>query len=243
MWCPEEYQRAEGRGEHVWGAEMIDVLVVVAHADDEVLGCGGAIARHVAEGDQVHVVYMADGVGSRGGDFALEVARRNEARDRALQLLGVSRWRALQFPDNRMDSVALLDVVQALERVLQELGPRVIYTHHYGDLNVDHRVTHQAVMTACRPLPGSPVREIYACEVMSNTEWASPGLAPFVPNAYVDITPYLAAKRSALAAYELEMRSVPHSRSIPHLEYLARHHGSCIGVEAAEAFMVMRVIR
>lgn len=222
---------------------MSTVLVVVAHADDEVLGCGGAIARHAAEGDQVHVIYMADGVGSRGGDFGLEVARRNEARDRALQILGVTGWHALQFPDNRMDSVPLLDVVQALESIVQAIGPGVIYTHHYGDLNVDHRVTHQAVMTACRPQPGSTVREIYACEVMSNTEWASPGAAPFIPNAYVDITPYWAVKRSALDAYELEMRPVPHSRSIVHLEHLARHHGSCVGVEVAEAFMVMRVIK
>lgn len=222
---------------------MSVVLVVVAHADDEVLGCGGAIARHVAQGDQVHVMYMADGVGSRGGDFEVEVARRNEARDRALQVLGVTGWHAQQFPDNRMDSVPLLDVVQSLERNVQEICPNIIYTHHYGDLNVDHRVTQHAVMTACRPQPSSPVREIYAFEVMSNTEWASPGLAPFVPNAYVDITPYWEAKRRALVAYELEMRSAPHSRSIAHIEYLARHHGCCMGVEFAEAFMVMRVIR
>lgn len=222
---------------------MSDVLVIVAHPDDEVLGCGGAIAKHVAEGDRVQVVYMADGVGARGGDYELEVNRRSEARDRALCVLGVTGWRGFQFPDNKMDSVALLDAVQALERVVQDIRPRVIYTHHYGDLNVDHRVTHHAVMTACRPLPGSSVREIYACEVMSNTEWSSPGLAPFVPNAYVDITPHWAVKLSALEAYELEMRSAPHSRSIPHLEYLARHRGSCIGVEAAEAFMLMRAIR
>lgn len=222
---------------------MSAVLVVVAHADDEVLGCGGAIARHVAEGDEVHVVYMADGVGSRGGDFELEVLKRNEARDRALQVLGVTGWHAHQFPDNRMDTVPLLDVVQPLERIVQDISPRIIYTHHYGDLNVDHRVTHQAIMTACRPQPGSPVREIYACEVMSNTEWASPGLAPFLPNAYVDITPYWPVKRAALDAYELEMRQAPHSRSIIHIESLARHHGNCVGVEAAEAFMAMRLLR
>lgn len=222
---------------------MSAVLVVVAHADDEVLGCGGVVARHVAEGDEVHVVYMADGVGSRGGNFELEVNHRNEARDRALHVLGVTRWHALQFPDNRMDSVPLLDVVQPLERIVQDISPRIIYTHHYGDLNVDHRVTHQAVMTACRPQPGSSVREIYACEVISNTEWASPGLAPFLPNAYVDITPYWSVKRAALDAYALEMRQVPHSRSIIHAESLARHHGNCVGVEAAEAFMAMRLVR
>lgn len=222
---------------------MSVVLVVVAHADDEVLGCGGAIARHVAEGDEVHVAYMADGVGSRGGDFELEIVRRNEARDRALKVLGVIDWQAYQFPDNRMDAVPLLDVVQPLERIVRDITPSIIYTHHYGDLNVDHRVTHQAVMTACRPQPGSSVREIYACEVISNTEWASPGLAPFLPNAYVDITSYWSVKRAALDAYALEMRRAPHSRSIIHAESLAQHHGNCVGVGAAEAFMVMRAIR
>jgi N-acetylglucosamine malate deacetylase 1 len=222
---------------------MSAVLVVVAHADDEVLGCGGAIARHVAEGDQVHVAYMADGVGSRGGNFELEVVKRNEARDRALEVLGVTGWHVHQFPDNKMDSVPLLNVVQPLERIMQEISPRIIYTHHYGDLNVDHRVTHQAVMTACRPQPGCSVREIYACEVMSNTEWAAPGSAPFLPNAYVDITPYWSVKRAALDAYELEMRQAPHSRSIIHIESLARHRGNCVGVEFAEAFMPIRLLR
>lgn len=222
---------------------MSTVLVVVAHPDDEVLGCGGAIARHVTEGDKVHVVYMADGVGSRGGDLEFDVFERNEARDRALQVLGVTDWHTHQFPDNRMDTVPLIDVVQPLERIVKDIRPRIIYTHHYGDLNVDHRVTHQAVMTACRPQPGCPVREIYACEVMSNTEWASPGLAPFLPNAYVDITAYWPVKRAALDAYGLEMRLAPHSRSVSHVEGLARHRGNCVGVDAAEAFMVVRVLR
>ncbi len=219
------------------------VLVVVAHADDEVLGCGGAIARHVAEGDDVHVVYMADGVGARGGDFELEVTRRNQARDRALQVLGVSRWHALQFPDNEMDSVAMLDVVQALERIVLEIGPRVIYTHHHGDLNVDHRITHRAVMTACRPLPGSNVREILAFEVMSSTDWSSPGLAPFLPHLFIDITAQMEIKMRALEAYAMEMRAPPHSRSMEHMRSLAKHRGYCVGVDAAEAFMIMRAIR
>lgn len=220
-----------------------NVLVVVAHPDDEVLGCGGTIARHVAEGDVVHVVYMADGVGARGGDFLAEAAWRNEARDNALRTLGVSGWHALDFTDNRMDSVPLLDVVQALEPIVRSVAPAMVYTHHYGDLNVDHRITHQAVMTACRPLPGSTVRQMLSFEVMSNTEWASPGLAPFVPNAYVDISAYIDVKWAAMTAYGLEMRPAPHSRSRDHLEYLALHHGMSMGVGAAEAFMVMRFLR
>jgi len=218
------------------------ILVVAAHADDEVLGCGGAIARHVAEGDVVHVVFMADGVGSRGNEQSAELMRRNQARDAALKILGVTDWYALDFPDNRMDSVPLLDVVQSLEPIVRKIQPERVYTHHHGDLNVDHRVTHQAVLTACRPLPGSSVREILAFEVMSSTEWATPGLASFAPNAFVDISAYLPKKLEALAAYELEMRPAPHSRSVGHVEVLARHRGNSVGVEAAEGFEIVRVV-
>lgn len=218
------------------------VLVVAAHADDEVLGCGGTIARHVAEGDEVHVVFMADGVSSRGVDVSKQHQRRNLSRDEALQTLGVLECNALDFPDNRMDSVPLLDVVKALESIIDQVQPTRVYTHHHGDLNVDHRVTHQAVLTACRPMPGSSVREILAFEVMSSTEWATPGVAPFVPNAFVDISDYLPKKLAALAAYDIEMRPVPHSRSVAHVEALARHRGNCVGLEAAEAFEIVRLV-
>ena len=219
------------------------IIFVAAHADDEVLGCGGTIARHTANGDTVHVVFMADGVGSRGQREAAALMERNKARDAALHILGVSYSHALDFPDNQLDSIPLLDIVKAIEPIIQKAAPEIIYTHHYGDLNVDHRITHQAVMTACRPQPGSIVREILTFEVMSSTEWASSGLAPFIPNTYIDISNFLQIKLQALAAYELEMRPAPHSRSIAHLEILARHHGHCVGVEAAEAFMVMRSLR
>jgi LmbE family N-acetylglucosaminyl deacetylase len=216
------------------------ILVIVAHADDEVLGCGGTIARHVAEGDAVYIIFMADGVGSRGNAQSAELQRRNEARDAALKILGVTEWHVLDFPDNRMDSVPLLEVVQALEPIVSKIQPERVYTHHHGDLNVDHRVTHQAVLTACRPLPGSSVREILVFEVISSTEWATPGLAPLIPNAFVDISEYLPKKLEALAAYELEMRAAPHSRSVGHVESLARHRGNSVGVEAAEGFEVVR---
>lgn len=218
------------------------VLIVAAHADDEVLGCGGTIARHVFEGDAVHVVFMADGVGSRGADRLGELKERNQARDEALRVLGVAEWHALDFPDNRMDQVPLLDVVRKLESIIEKLQPKRVLTHHCGDLNVDHRLTHEAVMTACRPVPGFSVREILTFEVMSSTEWNTPGAASFVPNTFVDISDYLPKKLEAMAAYEIEMRPAPHSRNVSHIEALARHRGNCVGVEAAEAFVTVRVI-
>jgi LmbE family N-acetylglucosaminyl deacetylase len=219
------------------------VLVVAAHADDEVLGCGGTIARHVDEGDCVSVVYMADGVGSRGAEGSDELQRRNEARDEALKTLGVTDCYALDFPDNRMDSLPLLDVVQSLEPIFEKLRPTQVYTHHQGDLNVDHRVTHQAVMTACRPLPGRSVNEILTFEVMSSTEWATHGVSHFVPNTFINISSYLDLKIRALNAYQMELREWPNSRSLLHLKLLAQHRGATVGIDAAEAFQLERLIK
>ncbi len=219
------------------------VLIVAAHTDDEALGCGGTIARHVAEGDSVHAVFMTDGVSSRTSAAATELDSRLTSAKQAHGILGLQRVEYLDLPDNRMDSVPLLDVVQALERVIQAISPSVIYTHHHGDLNVDHRITHQAVVTACRPLPDSPVRELYGFEVLSSTEWATPQQEPFLPNVFVDISDFLEIKQKALRAYQPEMRLAPHSRSIEHAEYLARHRGYSVGVAAAEAFVAIRLLR
>lgn len=219
------------------------VVVVAAHADDEALGCGGTIARHVVEGDEVHIIFIADGVTSRSDANALDHQRRQSAMEAAQSILGITSISCLGLPDNRLDQVPLLDVVQRLEPVICAHAPQVVYTHHHGDLNVDHRITHHAVLTACRPQPGCGVKEIYTFEVMSSTEWSSPDLAPFLPNLHVDITNSLATKLRALEAYNLEMREPPHSRSLSNLEYLARHRGQCMGVAAAEAFMVVRLIR
>jgi N-acetylglucosamine malate deacetylase 1 len=221
---------------------MKSVLVVVAHADDEALGCGGAISRHVEQGDAVHLVVMADGVHSRTDACDADLTRRMEASKGARTILGISSLHSLGLQDNRMDSLPLLEIVQTLEPIIEEIRPTVIYTHHHGDLNIDHRLTHDAVMTACRPVPGSTVREIYGFEVLSSTEWAAPQESPFLPNYFVDISQQLRTKLKALEAYAEEMREVPHSRSMEHVEVLARHRGYSVGVDAAEAFEVYRII-
>lgn len=222
---------------------MNTVLVVAAHTDDEVLGCGGTIARHVAEGDTVYAVFMADGVTSRSLAGQDDLKMRNSAAECAKKILGIKNNFYLTLPDNRMDSIPLIDVTQHLEPIIRELQPAIIYTHHHGDLNIDHRITHQAVMIACRPMPGNSVRAIYAFEVMSSTEWATPAAEPFVPNHHVDINDYLDIKLLALKAYQLEMREAPHSRSIAHMTHLAYHRGHMVGMNAAEAFSIVRSIR
>lgn len=225
------------------------VLVVAAHPDDEVLGCGGTMARHAAEGDLVHALILAEGLTSR--DAARDRAGRGGelselalAAQRANAALGVRSLELLDFPDNRMDGAELLDVVKAVEARLAALKPAIVYTHHGGDVNIDHRVTHQAVVTACRPVPGASVRELLFFEVASSTEWQPPGSAPsFQPNQFVDIGATLAAKRLALAAYAGEMRPWPHARSIEAVEHLAGWRGASCGCAAAEAFVVGRRLR
>ncbi|WPB87441.1 PIG-L deacetylase family protein [Sediminicoccus rosea] len=224
---------------------MSRVLVVAAHPDDEVLGCGGTLARHVEAGDSVAVMFLTDGVGARGNSPEAEPARRaREASARAaLSILGVCEIVFGNLPDNQIDSVPLLRVAQAVEAVARERQPDLVYTHHIGDLNVDHRLAHQAVLTAFRPQPGQARPTILAFETASSTEWQSvaAGLA-FQPNWFEPIEGQLERKLDSLKAYGQEMRPWPHARSLTAVEHLARWRGATIGCAAAEAFMLVRRI-
>lgn len=221
------------------------VLVVAAHPDDEVLGCGGTIARHCADGDAVSVLILAQGVVSRNGADQVEQLDQLQAAARqANDILGVQRLELDQFPDNEMDSVTLLSVTKRIEVALAALQPDVVYTHHAGDVNIDHRLIHQAVVTASRPLPGQCVQQLLFFEVASSTEWQPPGSAPaFLPNHFVDISVTLEKKLAALQAYECEMREFPHARSIDAVRHLACWRGASVGRAAAEAFVLGRHIR
>lgn len=218
-------------------------MVIAAHADDEALGCGGTMARLAEEGAQIVVVFMADGVFSRKKSSRVDKKKRKNAADAAQKILGSKKSHHLDLPDNQMDQVPMLLIVQSLEALIKKYQPKTIFTHFHGDLNVDHRITQQAVMTACRPVPGCPVKKIYGFEVPSSTEWATPGEAPFCPTTFVDIGSFLQIKLRALQAYSMEMRGKPHARSLHHVQAIAQHRGNSIGVEAAEAFVVYRHIQ
>lgn len=220
------------------------VLVVAAHPDDEILGMGGTIARHVAAGDQVHIMFLGDGVGSRGSSAAL-IEERQEMARAACEHLGVnvSQLHFQAFPDNAFDSVPLLEVVQAIEILKGQLAPDVVYTHHGGDLNIDHRIACQAVLTAFRPQLGERCKEIYSFEVNSATEWSAPSVsAPFLPDTYVDVSAYRFAVLKAYACYAEEVRPDPHVRSLKAFEVSLERRGREVGVEEAEAFMTLRRI-
>jgi len=223
---------------------MKKVLVVAAHSDDEALGCGGVIAKHTQSGSDVGILFMTDGVGSRDGESSSEAERRMASMERATSALGVSEVHCFDFPDNAMDTVALLDVAKEVESFCSSWGvPDLVYTHHGGDLNIDHQQTHRAVFTCFRPQPGFRVSEIRCFEVLSSTGWFKrTGTDLFVPNLYEDISVTLPLKITALKHYAEEMRPWPHARSLEAVSHLASIRGAEVGLECAEAFSMERKI-
>lgn len=224
----------------------MSVLVVAAHPDDEVLGAGGAIARFAAEGQRVTIAILGEGITSRyaereEADRALLTGLRSDAQ-RAADRLGAAELVTHDLPDNRFDTVPLIEVVKIVEELVDRVRPSMIFTHRPSDLNVDHGVVHRAVLTATRPLGPDVAREIYAFEVPSSSEWAFGQFGAFRPGLFVDISATLDAKIEAMELYASEARPFPHPRSPEALEALARRWGSAVGVAAAEAFEVVRRI-
>jgi len=216
------------------------VCAIFAHPDDEVLGCGGALAAHAAAGDEVQVMILATGLAAREGYDEEAIAALREDSESAARILGVESVIFKNFPDNSMDNVPLLQVVQETEKMIAAFQPSIIYTHHSGDLNVDHRIVNAAVATACRPLPSQPDLTVLACEVNSSTEWAMSPNDVFSPTEFLDITDHLEAKINALRCYKGEIRDWPHPRSVEGVEALARWRGSQSGMGLAEAYATMR---
>ena len=221
------------------------ILVVAAHPDDEILGCGATAARLVQEGCDVYFAILGEGITSRhqerGAADEKQLSLLQEHAQEAGRVIGVREVLLHKLPDNRLDAVPLLEVVKLVEDLVARLKPQVVYTHHGGDLNVDHGVIHRAVLTATRPVAGQPVREVYAFEVPSSTEWAFQRLEPvFRPNVFVDVTHTLEKKITAMSCYRTESRQFPHPRSIEALRAIATRWGSVAGYGAAEAFELVR---
>ncbi len=213
-----------------------DVLIIAAHPDDEVLGCGGAMVKHIENGDDVHVIILAEGMTSRDTNRNREgrssdLSTLAETAKKANDIIGVTSLHLHDFPDNRMDSLDLLDVVKVIEGFIETYQPSIVYTHHRGDVNIDHTVIHDAVIAATRPQPGHCVKTVLFFETASSTEWRpAQSLSAFSPNWFVDISgSALSKKLEALEAYTTEMRAFPHARSVKALDYLAKWRGSIIG--------------
>jgi len=219
----------------------VRLLVIASHPDDEILGCGGMIARKIDEGHDVGVLIMSRGVRSRLSSMSDpatdEIEELHKATTAALTSLGVMSFEQFDFPDNRFDSIDLLDITKCLESAIQRFEPDFVFVQHAGDLNLDHAITCRAAMTACRPLPSTRVRGLFTFEVNSSTEWGFGKTGPsFTPDYFVDISDYLEVKFEALKKYQTELRSFPHPRSLEAVKALALLRGSQSGFEAAEAF-------
>ena len=224
----------------------MSALVLAAHPDDEVLGCGGTAAGLSESGD-LWIGILGEGIAARYtcSEEApkSDLHRLKEEARSSGKILGAKEVVFASLPDNRFDTVAILDIVKIVEGWVKDFEPDVIYTHHPGDLNVDHSATFRAVLTATRPMIGRIVRDVYAFEIASSTEWAFQSLAPvFRPNTFVDITSTIERKIRALQVYQGEVRPFPHPRSPEAIRAIAMRWGSTVGVQYAEAFELVRSV-
>jgi LmbE family N-acetylglucosaminyl deacetylase len=226
------------------------ILVVVAHPDDELLGLGGCINKMVTDHNStVHVVVLGEGLTSRADvrnseDWRKELKQHKANIEAAKDKLGYQSLSVYDFPDNRFDTIPLLDIVKVIEKEKNKFSPDIIFTHHGGDLNIDHQRTFEAVMTASRPLPGEHLQTIISFETPSGTEWqASTHPMPFLPNLFISINESnLTAKIDAMECYKFEKRTYPHPRSPEALRITTQKWGVSIGKTLAEAFCVVRDI-
>jgi LmbE family N-acetylglucosaminyl deacetylase len=214
---------------------MQKILVIAAHPDDECLGLAGTLCKHVLSGDEVYCLILGEGAVMHG----ISAEDLKEQSIESGLIIGFKKMYFHGFPDNRLDTIPLLDVTRIIERYVKEIKPDIIYTHHGGDLNIDHRITFQAVMTACRPRC-STIKEIYCFETPSSTEWAFDG--SFRPNVFIDVSYFIIDKITAFGCYTTEVRDFPHPRSKEGLYSRAQYWGQVAGVEYAEVFELIRKI-
>jgi LmbE family N-acetylglucosaminyl deacetylase len=219
----------------------MNVLVLAPHPDDEVLGCGGTICRHVADGDSVFVMVATRGMAELYPDEAVDAVRA-EARS-AHAKLGVSETRFLDFPAPALDTVPRYKLAGAVSDCIRDFQPEVVYVPHHGDIHSDHFHLHQAALVASRPLEGCPVNRILAYETLSETEWAPPQMdAVFYPTVFIDVSEFLQCKLDAMSRFESQVKEPPNARSLRNITALAHYRGATVASDAAESFMLIREI-
>ncbi len=222
------------------------ILIVSAHPDDEILGCGGTVARLVKEGYNAYTLILGEGITSR--DIKRDTRKRkNELQklrqqaEMANKIIGVKKMYFYDFPDNRFDTVPFLDIVKVIEKIKNDIQPKIIFTHYEKDLNIDHQITYKAVITATRPVSGEFAKEIYSFEIPSSTEWNYP--LSFSPDVFFDISDTLDIKLKALKEYKTELRNFPHPRSIEAVKLNAQMWGVKVGLKYSEVFKILRIIK
>lgn len=222
------------------------ILIVAAHPDDEVLGCFGTVARFIKEGYEAYTLILGEGKTARDDKRVTENKKDelellNTEIVSANDTIGIKKVFVESFPDNRFDSVDLLDIIKVILKVKDEVKPDIIFTHYEHDLNIDHQITYKAVITATRPMEDECVKEIYSFEILSSTEWNYP--LSFSPDTFFDISDTLDLKVKAMKEYNSELCQYPHPRSLEGIELNAKYQGMRVGKKYVEAFKSVRVIK
>lgn len=212
------------------------VLVIAPHPDDEILGCGGTIAKHVSQGDEVYICIVTQ---TYKPDWSDEyVKKRNKLIEKYQKILGIKKMLFLNYPTVKLDTIPQKKINDSLYKIVKKIEPEVLYIPHKGDLIKDHRLIHEACLVVARPT-NNKIRRVLSYEVLSETEW---GLKtdPFIPNVYVNISGFLEKKIKAMKTYSIELKKYPHPRSEEIIEALAKKRGSEAGMRLAESFMLIR---
>ena len=222
------------------------ILIVAAHPDDEVLGCFGTVSKLIKEGYEAYTLILGEGKTSRLDTRKIEENKEqlkilNDEIKKANDIIGIKKCFVYDFPDNRFDSVDLLDIIKVISKIKEEIKPDIIFTHYENDLNIDHKITYQAVITATRPMENESVKEIYSFEVLSSTEWQYP--ISFSPDVFFDIQDTIELKLNAMQCYKSELCLYPHPRSLEGIELNAKYNGMRVGKNYVEAFKSVRVIK
>lgn len=222
------------------------ILIVASHPDDEVLGCFGTVARLIKDGYEAYTLILGEGKTSRDEQREVEnkkneIETLNSEIQRANDTIGVKKVFTESFPDNRFDSVDLLDIIKVISKAKEEVQPDIIFTHYQNDLNIDHQITYKAVLTATRPMENECIKEIYSFEILSSTEWNYP--LSFSPDTFFDISDTLDLKIKAMRKYDSELCAYPHPRSLEGIELNAKHQGMRVGKKYVEAFKSIRRIK
>ncbi len=216
------------------------ILVIAPHPDDEVLGCGGTIKKHILAGDKV---YLCEVTKSYTTDFTEDFIKieMEELKD-AAKSLGIKEYFLLDLPAVKLDLVGQKKLNDLILDIANKVKPEIMYIPFYGDINDDHQRVSKACMVVARPKPGSSIKKILAYEVLSETEWGPPVFENFVPNVYVDISSTIDEKIKAMTFYKSQLSEYPHPRSLKAIEVLAKKRGTESGVKFAEAFMLLREV-
>lgn len=227
---------------------MKRILAIVAHPDDEVIGVGGTLCRHIDEGDVVKVVILGDGKSSRRDKYEKlddnEVEKSNTETKEALLKLGVKDFHKEFLPDNRFDSMEILDLAKLVSKHVHEFKPETVYTHHFGDLNIDHQMCSEAAVIACRPTENETVKQVFMFETLSSTEMAGYRAANvFLPNYFVNIQKQLDRKINSMSCYKSELKSYPHPRSLESIKINAQLWGTKVNTLAVEPFFLFRELK